>query len=278
MVIEIFSDSDVGNLYNGLNSTTLNTNDVLIKQKEMINIVNSEQKRLNEKKQSVDNALEGQQRLITLNNSYRLRYADYTKMIIIFTICLTIFILVSIAKRYIPFFPEPIYNIIIILLIPICVIALYYKYSEIVSHNRLYYDELDLKAPSMLSSEDKLKEKVAEQTNILKSGNLLAGLEGCFGAQCCSGNTIWDSGNSICVAAPRSGFTTIDYALINGELNFTPLKNSNGTPFDSSTKLPVTTSNDAPVERPILNLRGYKLNNDNIKPNSPTEFDKYTRI
>jgi len=39
----------------------------------------------------------------------------------------------------------------------------------------------------------------------------------------------------------------------------TPLKNSNGTPFDSSTKLPVTTSNDAPVERPILNLRGYKL-------------------
>ena len=40
--------------------------------------------------------------------------------------------------------------------------------------------------------------------------------------------------------------------------SFTPLKNSNGTPFDSSTKLPVTTSNDAPVERPILNLRGYK--------------------
>jgi hypothetical protein len=39
---------------------------------------------------------------------------------------------------------------------------------------------------------------------------------------------------------------------------FTPLKNSNGTPFDSSTKLQVTTSNDAPVERPILNLRGYK--------------------
>ena len=39
---------------------------------------------------------------------------------------------------------------------------------------------------------------------------------------------------------------------------FTPLKNSNGTPFDSSTKLPVTTSNDAPLERTILNLRGYK--------------------
>jgi hypothetical protein len=52
-VIERFSDSDAGNLYNGLNSTTLNTNDVLIKQSEMINIVNNEQRRLNEKKQSV---------------------------------------------------------------------------------------------------------------------------------------------------------------------------------------------------------------------------------
>jgi len=42
---------------------------------------------------------------------------------------------------------------------------------------------------------------------------------------------------------------------------FTPLKNSNGTPFDSLSKLPVTNSNDAPRERPILNLRGYKTNN-----------------
>jgi hypothetical protein len=42
--------------------------------------------------------------------------------------------------------------------------------------------------------------------------------------------------------------------------SFTPLKNSNGTPLNSSTKLPVTISNDAPLERPILNLHGYKNN------------------
>jgi len=85
-----------------------------------------------------------------------------------------------------------------------------------------------------------LKQKVAEKANILKSGNLLGGLEGCIGSQCCSGNTIWDSGNSVCVVRPPSGFTTINYALINGELNF-------------------------------------RLN-DIIKPNSPTEFDKYDKI
>jgi hypothetical protein len=241
-VIERFSDSDAGNLYNGLNSTTLNTNDVLIKQKEMINIVNNEQDRLNEKKQSVDNALEGQKRLITLNNSYRLRYADYTKMIIIITILLSIFILVSLAKKYIPFFPETLYNIIIILLVPIGIIALYYKYAELISHNKLYYDELDLAPPKMLSAQEKLKEKVSYQTDILKTGNLLGALEGCVGAQCCSGNTIWDSGNSVCIVAPpKNGFTTIDYALLNGEINF-------------------------------------ELNNGSIKPNSPSEFDKYTRI
>jgi hypothetical protein len=36
------------------------------------------------------------------------------------------------------------------------------------------------------------------------------------------------------------------------------LKNSNGTPFNSSTKLPVTISNGAPNERPVSNLHGYK--------------------
>jgi septal ring factor EnvC (AmiA/AmiB activator) len=234
-------DSNIRNLYKGLNSGSLNTNDLLIKQKEIINIIKSEQNRLNEKKQSVDNALEGQNRLITLNNSYRMRYAEYIKIIIIIVIFLSIFIGVSLARKYIPFFPEFIYNMTIILLVPICAIAVYYKYTQIISRNRLDYDELDLKPPTMLTDEDKLKEKVAEKANILKSGNLLGGLEGCIGSQCCSGNTIWDSGNSLCVTAPRSGFTTINYALINGELDF-------------------------------------RLNDGCNKPYSPSEFDKYTRI
>ena len=246
MVIERFSDSDIGNLYNGLNSTSLNTNDVLIKQNEMINIVNNEQARLNEKKQNVNNALEGQKRLITINNSYRMRYADYTKIIMIITVFLSIFVIVALARKYIPFFPESIYNISIIILLPICIIAVYNKYVEINRHNKLNYDELELTPPKMLSPEEKLKEKVSKQTDILKSGNLLGSLEGCIGAQCCSGNTIWDNGNSVCISGPpTSGFTTIDYALINGEINF-------------------------------------RLNNNEIKgeikPNSPSEFDQYTRI
>jgi hypothetical protein len=55
---------------------------------------------------------------------------------------------------------------------------------------------------------------------------------------------------------------------------FTPLKNSNGTPFDSSTKLPVTTSNDAPVERPILNLRGYKFVEITVIDEKEEEYSK----
>lgn len=238
------TDSDTVNLYNGLNATTLNTNDVLIKQKDMIQIIDNENNRLQEKKQNVDNALEGQQRLITLNNSYRLRYADYIKILIIITISISIFVFVSLARKYIPFFPEVIYNITLILLIPITIIVLYYKYIQLISHNKLYYDELEFTPPKMLSEEDKLKEKVAYKTNLLKSGDILGGLEGCVGAQCCSGNTIWDSGNSVCVVKPNNGFTTIDYALLNGEINF---KLNNNT-------------------------------NDGIKPNSPSEFDSYTKI
>jgi hypothetical protein len=237
------SDSDSGNLFIGLNATTVNTNDVLIKQKDMINIINNENSRLQEKKQNVDNALEGQKRLITMNNSYRLRYADYTKILMIITLFILIYVAISLARKYISFFPESLYNITIILLIPISIIVLYYKYIELVSHNRLYYDELDFEPPKILSADDKLKEQVAYQTKILKSGDILGGLEGCVGAQCCSGNTIWDSGNSVCIVKPNTGFSTIDYALLNGEVNFKLVNNY-----------------------------------DSIKPNSPSEFDSYTRI
>jgi hypothetical protein len=236
------SDSDTGNLYNGLNATTLNTNDVLIKQNDMLKIINDENNRLKEKKQNVDNALEGQNRLVMLNNSYRLRYADYVKILIIITISISIYVLVSLARKYIPFFPEALFNTTLILLIPITIIIVYYMYNDIISHNKLYYDELEFKPPTMLSADERLKEKVSYQTNVLKSGELLAGLEGCVGAQCCSGNTIWDSGNSVCVVKPNTGFTTIDYALLNGEVNFT-LKNK-----------------------------------DSIQPHSPNEFESYTRI
>ena len=95
------SHSDTGNLYNGLNATILNTNDVLIKQKDMIQIIDNENNRLREKKQNVDNALEGQQRLITLNNSYRLRYADYIKILIIITISISIYVCISLFFIYV---------------------------------------------------------------------------------------------------------------------------------------------------------------------------------
>jgi hypothetical protein len=52
---------------------------------------------------------------------------------------------------------------------------------------------------------------------------------------------------------------TIETTVNVGKYKFTPLKNSNGTPFVSSTKLPVTISNDAHSERLILNLHGYKI-------------------
>ena len=42
--------------------------------------------------------------------------------------------------------------------------------------------------------------------------------------------------------------------------SFIPLKNSNGTPFDSSTKLPVRFESGAPEARPNSNLRWYKSN------------------
>jgi 23S rRNA U2552 (ribose-2'-O)-methylase RlmE/FtsJ len=68
---------------------------------------------------------------------------------------------------------------------------------------------------------------------------------------------------------------TNPYEYIHTPIPFTTLKNSNGTSFTCSTKLPVTISNDALMERPNSNLHGYKPTKIMNSPWSTTDKDLY---
>jgi hypothetical protein len=234
--------TNLGKLYTNLNNQTVNTNDVLLKQQDVINIVDAEKQRLLLKKQTVDDSLQQQKRLIQLNNSYRLRYTDYIKIMLFITFIIILFVGIILAQRYFPFIPSIVYEIALILLIPISMIIMYYRFRNLMIHNNMNYEEIDYKPPNILSDQAKLAELVKAREAQQKSGDLLGGLSGCVGKDCCSGTTQWDSGNLVCVSA-TNGFTTIDYAVINGDIN----------------------------------ASGLKTSNDSIKPNSPNEFKDYAK-
>jgi hypothetical protein len=100
----------------------------------------------------------------------------------------------------------------------------------------MYFDQIDLDGPSILSPDQISKQKAAAG----KSGNLLGSinLNGCIGNDCCSIGTVWDASGGVCVvesdiqkavssaaaaaaAASKSGFTTIS-AIDNISRNVKP--------------------------------------------------------
>jgi hypothetical protein len=210
-------------------------------QTQIADIVNTENERIDLKKSKIDNELQTQNRLITLNNSYRQKYNDYNILYVIFIVFLVTLCGIMLIKRYFPMIPSFVFDIVFIIIIPFFFILLLYKYLDISKHDDIYYDEIKRDNPTILTPEQELEKKVSEQRKILNSGSLLASYSGCIGAKCCSEtNTKWDSGNSVCVA--KDGFTTINYALINGEIDFS------------------------------------KVNDNIIQPNYPNEFENYSKI
>ena len=234
--------TNLDQLYKNLNNQVVNTNDVLLKQQDIINIIDAEKQRLLLKKQTIDDSLQQQKRLIQLNNSYRLRYTDYIKIMLIITFVIIIYVGIILAQRYLSFIPSIVFEVILILFIPVSMIILYYKFRNLMMHNNMNYDEIDFKQPNILSAQEKLGEQVKARESQQKSGDLLGGLSGCIGKDCCGETTQWDSGNLVCVGA-TNGFTTIDYAVINGDIN----------------------------------VIGLKTLNDTIMPNSPNEFKDYAK-
>jgi hypothetical protein len=77
-------DTTLDNYYNAfLNQGNQNTV-VLSDQAKVAEILNIENERLQEKKKNVDIAYSSRMRAAMLNENYRLRYTEYTKIIILF--------------------------------------------------------------------------------------------------------------------------------------------------------------------------------------------------
>lgn len=213
-------------------------------QSKMLNIVNVEKERLEKKKQSIDNALDGQKRLITLNDSYRLRNNDFSYILVAWTLCFTALIALSIIRRNFPIIPSVLIDILFIICLSAAIYVSYTKYLDISNRDRIYYNEINLDSPNILTPEQIAKQTADAQQKAKNSSaaNLLSTINvgGCVGPLCCSGESYWNPDLAICTTGNvKTGFTTLDLAYGNGEL----------------------------LLKPTIT--------DNILPNGPNEFDRY---
>uniref|UniRef100_A0A6C0JIY5 Uncharacterized protein n=1 Tax=viral metagenome TaxID=1070528 RepID=A0A6C0JIY5_9ZZZZ len=194
-------------LFNAFGTATDTSSATLDHQTEMNNIVTTENERLKKKKALVDQALEGKQRALELNDSYRQKYSYYTKATMLVVFFLILFILLNMLSQYLPFIPSFVFDILYFFLGLTVVLTVYFIYLDIIWRDNMNFNELNFTAPHR-DSPDEIQAKIAQSS---KMGDLLNTINvvGCVGETCCNPlYTKWDKGNLMCTG--KEAFTTMN--------------------------------------------------------------------
>jgi hypothetical protein len=187
-------------------------------------ILTNENTRLTQKKQTIDDAIISQNRIIHFNDNSRKIHGAYIRILIVFTIILAILWIVTTIKEMITFIPDWIFDIVLVLTICIGVIIIYNYYIDIIRRNRYNFDELNSAPPTIEKPTD-------PDVSTSSNGDIMGGLVNiCIGQDCCKPTTdktgtIWDETTSKCV---KETFTTMENGTIPKEeyeyTNYSPYK------------------------------------------------------
>jgi hypothetical protein len=203
--------------------------DQSLRQQETVNqILTEENSRLEDKKTNIDSAIQGQKRIINLNNSYSKRIAAYTKIIMFAVFAFTIMIIATLLKRRFPIISDSVVSIVYILMISASIIYAILGVVDISAREVTDFDKLAIPAPDATIEETK-DEKMKRLNRILKGGKLskIAGIEAsfcakgskwsgdncvadtaCSGAECCNTQyTDYDTTRQKCVPKPEYKLT-----------------------------------------------------------------------
>jgi hypothetical protein len=134
-------------LYDNSLVSQIGANATVLKQNEINNILESENQRLLDKKQNIDTAIQGQKRMIKINENYQMRYKAYTRMLMVFVLMVFLCIIVKIMSKYVTIIPEAIYIVFYILIITICLVVIFIQYLSLSSRDPTDYDVIMMTPP-----------------------------------------------------------------------------------------------------------------------------------
>jgi hypothetical protein len=216
----------------GYNAANTSADAVLDQQNAMINIIDAEQSRLDEKKASITSALSTEDRKTLLTNSQRLRAAEYTKILIVVVICLCIHIgLRLFSNLYINEESSKGLQVSVVLLhvanILIGGSIILSIYFTVQSRSQINFNEINIPAPNT-----NLAGGVPATANY---DNILSNLGICEETSCCGLGTVWDPLSNTCVAAPVQPAT------------MSPSPIPQYSPSPTSTPTPISITPTAPV-------------------------------
>jgi hypothetical protein len=135
-------------------------NTALARQDVTYNIVSNEANRLQQKKQSVDNAYDSTRRMVHLNNNYQKRYWDYTKIIMIWVGVLALYLIMNLLTQYVPVIPSILTDILVLIAVIVGAVYSFVIYNNLQNYDMMNYGQINPAAP-VISEETAAKNKAA---------------------------------------------------------------------------------------------------------------------
>jgi len=173
-------NTNTQNLKTSLDATNQLSDTLLSNQNSMKDIVNNESARLEQKKNSIDNAFESQKRAVYMNDNTQKRYNAYIKIFTFTSTILVITFIITLLSNYFTFIPSIAYNIIYIVLFSITIIYDISIISEIQKHEKLDYDRLELRKPNS-----------GDSVPVADTSGIDLNFGACANEACCKGNKIY---------------------------------------------------------------------------------------
>jgi hypothetical protein len=200
-------------------ATNINTNlgnlqNISDAQNTMYTIATLENQRLQDKKRNIDDALQGQNRMISLNDSYVKKYAKYNQIVMVVVLVILAILGAILLPTYLPFIPSFIGDLIIILAVAIGGITIFMIYLGIQARDPLYFDKLNIPGPTIKDLSDNALDM---SLNSIQTG-LLGGL--CIGQDCCTDPAQFINSKGKCVNPPPEiyDYSTGKYRVCSGTM------------------------------------------------------------
>jgi len=192
------ASSQVTVLQNTLTSvdSAINSNvyaGVVSQQDAVKGILDQETERLNLKKQSIEQAKSGQDRVLTMNESYVMRNREYLKILIATCVILGA-VAATFALQGQDLIPSGISTLLVVVLLTVWAIYSFNIYMGILGRDPIYFDQIT--GPAVPNSRATSTASATSGTG----GNLLAmaNLGACVGSTCCAQGTQWEKATQTC--------------------------------------------------------------------------------
>jgi len=244
--------------------TTNTPADVSSISSQVASIVNQEQSNINGLMSTVNSTVESKTRLLELNESYRLRTAEYMYIMLILIFGIAACVLTVLVSDSIPFIPSVFFDFCIVIIVCFCGITIFYEIFLIMNRDNMNFNELSLPPP--VTQNTTISQAKASSAN----GDLLGtlGLRGCIGQSCCGPDTVWDGTRGICVLP--SQLSKVDNVPVT--TTYAPFVPTSSVSVPIVTVAPTTPS--VTIQNSFITMQ----EDFSVQANSPNEYASYAKL